>query len=156
MRSALCKRPTWPQSVKCCRHFLYSAKYSRCSHLRPGLIVSSKLLKQFDQVCTKRVSLLAETSDGYILTFVHIQHKVQLSLWPTWRHMEVQLHSFLTSALDQPVWSNSRSSCFFFQGTAPPRAHSKRGGEGAGPNSLGALKTLSPPGKFNDLCKLFT
>jgi len=148
MRSALCKRPTWPQSLKCCRHSLYSAKYSRCSQLRPGFIVSSKLVKQFDQVCKKRVSLPAETSDLNILTFVHIQNKVQLFLCTTWRHMEVQLHSFLTSALDPPVWSNSRSSCFFFSGAQHTGAHSKRGGEGAGTNRLRVLrKTLLPPAK---------
>jgi hypothetical protein len=72
MRLALCKRPTWPQ---------YRIKYSRCSQLRPGFIVSSKVLNQFVQVCTKHVRVLCRNikrSHSYTTaTSVYMHYKVK-------------------------------------------------------------------------------
>jgi hypothetical protein len=157
MRPALCKRPTWTQSLKCCRHSLYSAKYSRCSQLRPGLIVSSKLVKQLDQVCKKtRVAACRN---------VRRQHSYIRAY--TAQGTAVPVHDMKAYGGTAPLILNfcTRSICvvkfkvqlLFFPGGQHTGAHSKRGGEGAGPNSLRVLKnSLATSKKFNDFCKLFT
>ena len=48
-------------------------------------------------------------------TYVNSKVKVKFSLPTPWRHMggvEIQVHSFLTSALDEGEWLTSRPSCF--------------------------------------------
>ena len=58
--------------------------------------------------------------------------------------MEVQFHSFLASAPDEPVWSISRSSRFI-SGEQPRGAHSKGGGEGDRNGHFEGIKnTLAP------------
>jgi len=69
--------------------------------------------------------------------------------------MEVQLHSFLASALDEPVWSISRSSRFIFGGQ-PRGAHSKGVGEGDRNGHFEGIKKLLPQQESNDFCTLFT
>ena len=126
MRLALCKRPTWPQ---------YRIKYSRCSQLRPGFIVSSKVLNQFVQVCTKHVRVLCRNikrSHSYTTaTSVYMYYKVKPSLCTPGRHtegVEVHLYSFLTLEIDEHAWWPSRRIRFIPRGKAPPISIRKKAG----------------------------
>jgi hypothetical protein len=58
--------------------------------------------------------------DGHISSFFHSVY-IKLSLFMSLRPVgiEVQLHSFLTSALDVALWSSSRPGLYYVVGTVP-------------------------------------
>lgn len=92
----------------------------------------------------------SQSSYNYLSRYTDLVTKVvELPLSVSWRYEvggEVQLHSFLTSALDGGDWSNSHVSCFHPTALKNPSAHWIGGWVGArgGLDGLGEEKISWP------------